>query len=131
MTKYVSIRLKIDGLMGIDKYNDDISASPIDITESIDFLLGEIGKMKELEFFLEEYGLNTLCAWKRDFEELRYLKEQIECAERYAENNNIKGTYYKECFDNLETIENERIRAERFYSKIPTRVKNFLSREDK
>ena len=119
---------------GVEGYNEGCSccsstekATSEDIQKLIDNMDIKIKKLKELKTLVDKYGDDNLASWMSQYEKINYFITQLEASDRYKENNNIKGTFYKDSYDNRKAIVEQLKIAEKIYSNVPDRFKKYIS----
>ena len=119
---------------GVEGYNEGCTccSSTEDATiQDIDNLLQALDKQTKrlllLKQLIEKYGEASLVSWKIQSNNIEELKRKLRYAEEYiSSNGNIQGTYYKECFDNMDANVKLLKECKKIYNKIPVEFRNYI-----
>ena len=101
-------------------------ASMEDIKELISNLENQLKYLNELKFLVEKYGEANLVSWKIQYDNILYLKNRINSANKYEINHNISGTFYKECYQTADDDRQNIKTARKIFSKVPLRFKKYI-----
>lgn len=124
------IYITSDGLEGYHEGCSCCSSTEHATDKDIRKLCDDLEKQRQTLFMLleilDDHTEDELTYWYKTYVEIQYLEDALKGAERYRQNPNIQGTYYKEAFDNV--LENtQKITAlKKKYAKFPAIFKKYM-----
>ena len=121
---------------GIEGYHEGCSccsfaehATKEDIKKLVKGLHKQASKLESLSILLDMHGEEKLTYWFNELEKLKDYEARLDGAKKYQSDPEIQGTYWKECFENLEENTKEYNLTVKNCKRIPAAFKNYLADE--